>query len=90
MRKSIISMIEKEKNNHQTNRLRVINIYDVGYNLILKKFWPNKSTPHTERNGLLGENQWGVRLRCNVDNVTLLNERNTEVHRMTCYTLCTF
>ena len=52
-------MIEKEKNNHRINRLRVINIYESDYNLILKYFWPHKTTQFVERNNLLGENQWG-------------------------------
>ena len=56
---SIVLMIEKEKNNHRINRLRVINIYEADYNLILKYFWPHKTTQFAERNELLGENQWG-------------------------------
>ena len=56
---SIVLMIEKEKNNHRINRLRVINIYEVDYNLILKYFWPHQTTQYVERNNLLGDNQWG-------------------------------
>ena len=32
----------------------------------------------------------GRRPLCNVDNVALIDELNTECHRMTCFTLCTF
>ena len=35
-------MIEKDKNTHRINRLRVIKVYEVYYNLILKYFWPHK------------------------------------------------
>ena len=48
-------MIEKEINNSQVNRLRIINLYEADYNLILKNFWPYKAThlaekkQHTER-----------------------------------------
>ena len=59
MEQSIVLMIEKEKNNHRINRLRVINIYEADYNLILKYFWPHKTTQFAERNNLLGENHWG-------------------------------
>ena len=37
----------------------MINIYEADYNLILKYFWPHKTTQFAERNNLLGENQWG-------------------------------
>ena len=88
--RSIVLMIEKEKNCHRINRLRVINIYEADYNLILKYFWPHKTTQFAERNNLLGENQWGGRPLCNADNVAMIDEMNTECHRMTCCTLCTF
>ena len=48
------------------------------------------STQFVERNNLLGVKQFGRRFRCNTDNVALLDEMNTEYHRMTCTTLCTF
>ena len=53
---SIVLMTEKEKNIHRINRLRVINIYEADYNLILKYFWPHKTTQSAERNNLLGDN----------------------------------
>ena len=58
-KQSKVLMIEKEKNNHRINRLRVINIYEADYNLILKYFWLHKTTQFAERNNLLGENHWG-------------------------------
>ena len=54
---SIVLMIEKDKNNHRTNRLRVIKVYEAYYNLILKYFWPHKKIQFAERNNLLGNNQ---------------------------------
>ena len=86
----IVLMIEKEKHNHRINRLRVINIYEANYNLILKYSRPHKTTQYAERNNLLGENQWGERPLCNTDNVALIDEMNTECHRMTYYTSCIF
>ena len=57
-------MTEKEKNNHRSNRLRVINIYEADYNLILKYFWHHKRIQFAERNDLLGENQLGEGDHC--------------------------
>ena len=36
--RSIVLMIEKKQNNHCINMLRVINIYEADYTLILKYF----------------------------------------------------
>ena len=68
----------------------MINIYEADYNLILKYFWPHKTTQIAEINNLLGDSQWGGRPLCNADNVAIIDEMNTECHRMTCCTLCTF
>ena len=46
-------MIEKERNNVQINRLRIINLYEADYNLILKFFWPHKATHQSEQDKLL-------------------------------------
>ena len=54
---SILLMIEKEKNNHRINSLRVINIYPADYNLNFIYFWPHTTTQFEERNNLLSDNQ---------------------------------
>ena len=41
---SIVIMIENIFNNPRINKLRIINIYEIDYNLIQKFFWP-KDTP---------------------------------------------
>ena len=37
-------MIENDQHKHRINRFKVINIYETDYNLILKYFWPHKTT----------------------------------------------
>ena len=56
-KKSIAVMIEKIQGNTKINKLRLINIYEADYNLILKHFWPHKATHHAEQFNLLGETQ---------------------------------
>ena len=88
--RSIVLMIEKKQNNHCINMLRVINIYEADYTLILKYFWPHKTTQFAGRNNLLGEIQWGGGPRCNTDSIAQLDEMNTECHRKRCCKLYTF
>ena len=54
---SIVVMTEKVPNTHRINKLRVINIYEVDYTLLLKFFWQKNTTQHAEVNDYLGENQ---------------------------------
>ena len=70
---SIAMMIEKDRNNVQINRLRIINLYEVDYNFILKFYWPHKTTHPSEHDKLLSENTWGARPNCNTDNASLLD-----------------
>ena len=71
---SIAIMTEKENNNSQMNRLRIINLYEVDYNLILKHFWPLKATSLAKRKNTLGINTWSARPNRNIDNATLFYE----------------
>ena len=83
-------MIKNDQHKHRINRFKVINIYETDYNLILKYFWPHKTTQFADWNNILDENQWDGRSRCNTEHVALLDEMNTEYHRMRCWILCTF
>ena len=80
---STVVMIEKIPNIPRINKLRVINIYEANYNLLLKFFWPKLSTKHVETENTLGENQWDCRLGYSTDNVALIDDFLTEVHRLT-------
>ena len=52
---SEVIMISKEPNNIQSNNLRLINLYEADYNLVLKLFCPHKATKLTDKLDLLGE-----------------------------------
>ena len=45
---SIVLLLPKDKGQPKIHRLRIINTYDSEYNLILKYFWPKKSTQKAE------------------------------------------
>ena len=77
-------MIEKIQGNTEINKLRLINIYEADYNLILKHFWPHKATHHAEQFNLLGETQWGTRPMCSAEMVALIDECIIEISRMIC------
>ena len=83
-KKSIAVMIEKIQGNTKIKKLRLINIYEVDYNLLLKHFWPHKVTNHAEQFNLLSETQWSTRPMCSDEVVVLIDEFITEVSRMTC------
>ena len=77
-------MIPKEPNNIQINCLRLINLYEADYNLVLKFFWPHKATKLADKLGLLGENQWGTKPLCSAEQPALMDEFITDVHIITC------
>ena len=54
---SLIVIIEKVPSVPRINKLRVINIYEVDYNLMLKYCWPKQATKHTVQAKTIGENQ---------------------------------
>ena len=76
-------MIEKVPVVPQINKFRVVNIYEADYNLMLKYFWPNKSTKHEVKNKIVGKNQWGGVPGGSGDLVALINNFITETHRLT-------
>lgn len=87
---SIAIMTEKENNNSQMNRLRIINLYEVDYNLILKYFWPLKATSLAKRKNTLGINTWSARPNRNIHNATLFYEFITEIRRLSFPSMCKF
>ena len=54
-------MFEKEKGNTKINRLRIIDKYEVDYNLLLKIYWPKITNNIAEKNNTLGKNQLGTK-----------------------------
>ena len=53
---SLVVMIEKIPALPRINKLRVINIYEADYNLLLKYFWPKQATKHAVKEKTIGEN----------------------------------
>ena len=76
-------MIEKIPYTPRINILRIINIYEIDYNLLQKFFWPKLFTKNDEATHTLGENAWGCRPGCSADNVAMIDEFVTEVNRLT-------
>ena len=80
-------MIGKILDNTKINKLRLINIYEVNYNLIFKPCLPRKVTHHVDQHNLLGETQSGTRPLFSAENVALIDECVLEISRITCTTL---
>ena len=76
-------MIDKIPAVPRINKLRVINIYEAYYNLMLKYFWSNQATKHTVKKKAIGENQWEGIPGGSANLVALINEFITETHRLT-------
>ena len=58
---SEVIMLPKDTDNIQINRLRVINKYEADFNLVLKYFRPHTAIRKVDKEGLLGDNQWGTK-----------------------------
>ena len=84
---SEVIMIPKDKDTPKINRLRVINKYEADYNLILKYFWPKSATKLTDKNKIIGENQWGTKTLCSAEHPALLDQIITDINRITCRNL---
>ena len=80
---SLVVMIEKIPVVPRISKLRVINIYEADYNLMLKSFWPNKVTKHTIKNKTTGENQGGCVSGGSADLAALINKFILETRRLT-------
>lgn len=66
-------MIKKIQGSTKIKRLRLINVYEVYYNLILKYFWPHKATYHTYQHNLLDKTQWDTRPMYSAENAILID-----------------
>ena len=53
---SLVVMIEKIPTVPRINKLRVVNIYEADYNLLLKYIWPKQVTKHAVKEKTIGEN----------------------------------
>ena len=84
---STLVKIEKVPSTHQIIKLRVINIYEGDYILMLMFFWPRLTTRYAETTKNLGGKQRGFRPNYSVDNVALIHELVTEVHYSNCSTI---
>ena len=84
---SLVVMIEKIPTVPRINKLRVINIYEAYYNLMLKYFWPKHATKHVVKEKTIDENQWGGVPGESADLVALINEFIIETHRLTFHNL---
>ena len=56
---SIVIFLPKDEGRPQIHRLRIINIFESEYNLVLKYFWPKQGMKKAEANHWLGNNQTG-------------------------------
>ena len=77
-------MIPKERQNININRLRIINNFEADFNLILKFFLPHGVARQLESEEIHGENQWGSKYHCSVEQSTLIDEILIEIHIFTC------
>ena len=85
---SIAIFIPKDKGKPKIHRLRIINIYELEYNLILKYFWPKVGMVKTEKNKWLWYNKMGGRHIMSSIEPVCINEMITEVHILTRTPLC--
>ena len=81
-------MIEKSKGNNNIFWLKVINLYEADYNLLLKMFWPKEATHRDEDIYLLSDNQWGTGPKRSSETVAIMNEMVIENHCTNIQPLC--
>ena len=71
---SLVVMIEKISAVPRINKVRVFNIYEAYYNLMLKYFWLNQAIKYAVKNKTTDEKQWGGVPGGSVHLVTLIND----------------
>ena len=71
---SIAVVIGKIQDGTTISRLRLINLYKIDHNLILKFILYHKATYHTYQHNLFGENQLGTRPIYSLKNEALIDE----------------
>ena len=75
--------MEKTSGDNRIHRIRRINTYEADYNLLLKFFWPKQANYREEKEGTMGNNQYGGRKNKRSNEVAFINEMILEYHRMT-------
>ena len=75
-------MIEKDKENFKINILKIIDKFEVDYNLILKLYWPKITNQAAKANSTLGENQMGTRKNKSATDAALINKCTIETARI--------
>ena len=65
----------------------MINKYEADHNLVLKQFWPKSAKKLSDKNKILGDNQWDTKPLYNLEHTGLLDEIITDIHRITCRNL---
>ena len=81
--KSEVIILPKGTDTIQINCLRVINKYEVDFNLVLKYFRPHVATRKVDKKGLLGDNQLGTTPLCSAEQPTLIDGLIIDIHRIT-------
>jgi hypothetical protein len=88
--KSVVNvMIFKEPGNYRIHRLRVIHIYEADFNALLAIKW-RKLLHLSDNKGLINERQYGGRLGCEAQSLTLLEELKYDLSYLTRRTLFNF
>ena len=75
-------MLEKQKGNHNINKLRRLNIFEADYNATLKYFWPHNANKNDGNNINMGDLQYGGRKGRRANDPAIINEFILDFHRM--------
>ena len=75
-------MLEKQKGNHNINKLRRINIFEADYNALLKYFWPRLANKNDGTHIDMGHLQYGGRKGRKANDPAIINEFIIDFHRM--------
>ena len=81
-------LIPKDTGKPKTHRLRIINTYELEYNLILQYFCPKIEIHKAEKNKLIGRNQMGGRKNMSPIELACYNALTIYIHRITRASLC--
>ena len=75
-------MLEKQKGNHNINKLRRLNIFEAYYNEMLKYFWPHNANKNDNKNINMENLQYGGRKGRKANDPAIINEFILDFHRM--------
>ena len=85
---SLVIIIPKDSGQQKIHRLRIINMYELDYTLVLKFFWPKTETANAKRHNWLGCNQNRERKEISAIETVTLNELIINYHRRIHNSLC--